>query len=554
MFPSTASWVFLAYVLAYATAVVACGVGLRRAVAIEEAETRRGLVGLLVGSGGWALFELAFLVAPTDGLAYAGYTASLVIGLGTVGAWLYFTSAYTGRSFHRNTTYRRLAVGVYLTVVGVKLTNPIHGLYFTMSFVTQPFPHLTVQHGAIHWVVAGLSYALVAVGFFMLFEFFLEADFETRPLGALAAVTGLPVVFDIAGFATPYLIDINYEPLGVAVFAVGVLYVFEDRFLAIQLSDGVEEGLVYLDDDDRIREYNATAAERLPALRDSVGDGLASTLPAVSDCLEAGNPILERRHDGEQWYYFVADTTVSLGQARVGRIVAIADVTESERRRRELKRHDDQLEGFAAALRHELLNRINVAEGNIQRAGNALDRGDIGEAREALRTVTDVNDRMTDLVGDFAALARHTQTVEDTRPIPVVEAAETALETAGTDDLGLSVGPGEEVTVEADPDRLRELFERAFRFADWNEASAVTVAFENDRLTITDDGDPVRDVDVGRLFEYGTAVPDTEVGEVFPSLRSLGRIHGWETRVDTEYQDGTRIVISGIAIGRSRAS
>ena len=554
MIPSNASLAFLGYVFAYATAVVACGVGLRRAVTVEEPETRRGLVGLLVGSGGWALFELAFLVAPTDGLAYAGYTASLVVGLATVGAWLYFASAYTGRSFHRNTTYRRLAVGVYLAVVGVKLTNPLHGLYFTTSFVTRPFPHLTVQHGALHWVVAGLSYALVAVGFFMLFEFFLEADFETRPLGALAAVTGLPVAFDIAGFATPYLIDINYEPLGVAVFAVGVLYVFEDRFLAIQRSAGVEQGHVYLDADDRIREYNATAAERLPALRDAVGDDLDSTLPAVADRLNSEKPILERRHDGERRYYFVADTTVSLGQARVGRIVAIADVTESERRRRELQRHDDQLEGFAAALRHELLNRINVAEGNIQRAGDALDRGDVAEAREALRTAADVNDRMTDLVGDFAALARHARTIENTRPTPVTEAAETAFEAVGTGDLDLSVEPGGEATIEADPDRLRELFERAFRFADWNEASTVTVTLEDDRLTIADDGDPVRDVDVGELFEYGTAVPDTEVGEVFPSLRSLGRIHGWETRLDTEYRDGTRIVISGMATGRSRAS
>jgi signal transduction histidine kinase len=548
------TWAFLGYVFAYAAAVVGCGVGIWRAVDIEDPGTRRGLVGLLVGSGGWALFELAFLVAPTDGLAYAGYTASLVIGLATVGGWLYFASAYTGRSFHRNTTYRRVAVAVYLGIVGLKLTNPIHGLYFTTMFVSQPFPHLTVQHGTVHWVVTGLSYALVAVGFFMLFEFFLEADFEARSLGWLGAITGLPVVFDLAGHTTPYLIDINHEPLGVAVFAIGVLYVFEDRFLAIQLSDGVDEGLIYLDADDRIREYNETAAEEFPSLEGSTGEGLEQTLPAVVDHLDAGNAALKRHHAGEQRYYFIGDTSVSLGQARIGRIVAITDVTESERRRRELQRHDDQLEGFAAGLRHELLNRINVAEGNIQLAGDALERGDVAQAQEALRAAADVNDQMTDIVSEFATLARHARTVENTRPTPVTEVAENALESVGSDELALSVESDATPTVEADTDRLRELFEYVFRFADWNEASAVTVTLDSNRLIITDDGDPVENIDVEELFEYGTAVPATEVGEVFPMLRSLGRIHGWETSVDTEYGDGTRIVISGVAAGQPVAA
>ncbi len=548
------TWAFLGYVFAYAAAVVGCGVGIWRAVDIEDPGTRRGLVGLLVGSGGWALFELAFLVAPTDGLAYAGYTASLVIGLATVGAWLYFASAYNGRSFHRNTTYRRVAVAVYLGIVGLKLTNPIHGLYFTTMFVSQPFPHLTVQHGTVHWVVTGLSYALVAVGFFMLFEFFLEADFEARSLGWLGAITGLPVVFDLAGHTTPYLIDINHEPLGVAVFAIGVLYVFEDRFLAIQLSDGVDEGLIYLDADDRIREYNETAAEEFPSLEGSTGEGLEQTLPAVVDHLDAGNAALKRHRAGEQRYYFIGDTSVSLGQARIGRIVAITDVTESERRRRELQRHDDQLEGFAAGLRHELLNRINVAEGNIQLAGDALERGDVAQAQEALRAAADVNDQMTDIVSEFATLARHARTVENTRPTPVTEVAENALESVGSDELALSVESDATPTVEADTDRLRELFEYVFRFADWNEASAVTVTLDSNRLIITDDGDPVENIDVEELFEYGTAVPATEVGEVFPMLRSLGRIHGWETSVDTEYGDGTRIVISGVAAGQPVAA
>ncbi|MUV59504.1 histidine kinase N-terminal 7TM domain-containing protein, partial [Halobacterium sp. CBA1126] len=141
------SLVFLAYVAAFGAAVLGCAVGLRRALRVADADTRRGLAGVVAGSGGWALFELAFLVAPSRFLKYVAYDLSLVVGLSTVGAWLYFCSAYTGRSFHRNPTYRRAAVGTYVAIVAVKLTNHVHGLYFSTTAVDAPFPHLAVQHG-----------------------------------------------------------------------------------------------------------------------------------------------------------------------------------------------------------------------------------------------------------------------------------------------------------------------------------------------------------------------------------------------------------------------
>src|SRR6056297_224656 len=118
-------WQFLAYVLAYGLATLGCGVAVLRARQVTADDTRRGLVGLLVTSGGWAGFQLAFLVAPGRTAQYVAYVLSLVVGLTTVGAWLYFCSAYTGRSFHENTGYRRAAAAVYLLIVGVKLTNPI---------------------------------------------------------------------------------------------------------------------------------------------------------------------------------------------------------------------------------------------------------------------------------------------------------------------------------------------------------------------------------------------------------------------------------------------
>jgi signal transduction histidine kinase len=541
------SSLFLGYVLAYAVATLVCGAALVRARRVEDDGTRRGLVALFVGSGGWAAWELGFLVAPTPGLQYASYLVSLVVGLTTVGAWLYFCSAYTGRSFHTDPAYRRAAVAVYLVIVAVKVTNPLHGRYFTTAFVTQPFPHLTVAHGTFHWVISGLSYALVAVGFFMLYELFLEADYDTRALGAVAGLTGLPVLFDIVGFASPVFIDMNYEPLGVAVFAVGVLYVFEEQFLAVQLTEGVDDPVVYLDDEGRIRQFNDRARLLFPALSGSAGASLAAVLPDVTERLSAEEKVLDVTHEGEERHYLVSDTSFTLGQTDIGRIVVFTDVTRTERQRRELDRQNEQLEGFSAAIRHELLNTLQIVDGRVTIAGEALDEGDVRTARDSLRTASGAADRMSDIVDDLARLARQGQTLERTDFVDVSAVARKAWDGLDTDGLSLSLLRADG-RIDADAGRTHGLFESAFAFARHNGATVVDVTLREDGFTITDDGNPVGEADPEDYFAYGVSVPDAAAGMLLPNLRTLARTHGWTATIDTAYTEGVRLVVSGVDV------
>lgn len=545
MIPAGLSIGFVAYILVFAIASAGCLGALLRARQIEDPDTRRGLMGLLVGSGGWAIAELGFLLAPSATMAYALYDASLVIGLTTIGAWLYFTSAYTGRAFHHNSRYRWAAVAVYLAIVGVKLTNPIHNLYFTTELVSTPFPHLTIRHGIIHWIVTGFSYTLVAIGFFMLYELFLEADYDTRPLAAIVAVTGLPVVFDIVGFASPLLIDINYEPLGVVLFALGMLYITEDRFLAVQLTDGVDDAVIYLDKNDRIREFNDDATEIFPSLPGSIGDPIATVLPDVESILDADEQILQQHHDGRaNEFYLINDTRFDLGQTTIGRMIVVTDVTESERRRRELDRHNDQLDGFARAFRHELYNTLHIITGHVDIAGNALDEGNVQQARDALRTISETTNRMSAVTEDFVDLAKYGQTIENTEAVDFESIVRSAFGSVTTDELTLSVDGGG--TIDANESRLYELFESAFEFALENNATNVTVRLASNELIIIDDGDPVGDTEPTEYFAYDAAVPNAKAGLALPTLKTLAEIHGWEPTIDTAYTDGIRIRIRGV--------
>lgn len=195
--------VLAAYIVVFGVAALACFWSIRRARQIEDPDTRRGMVALLVTSGGWATAHILFLTVPTPAAKSAVYTLGLVIGFSAVGPWLYFCSAYTGRSLHRNHTIRRVAVILFLGVIAVKLTNPLHHLYYTTELVATPFPHLAVQNGLFHWLVMGLSYTLAAVGYFMLLELFMQVSYDTKPLGLLILVTGLPIVLDVIGLVSP---------------------------------------------------------------------------------------------------------------------------------------------------------------------------------------------------------------------------------------------------------------------------------------------------------------------------------------------------------------
>jgi signal transduction histidine kinase len=544
---------FLGYVLAYGAATVVCVVAAGKARKIEDTHTRRGLLGLLAGSGGWAAWELLFLLAPTPDLKYGSYLLSLIVGFSTVWAWLYFCSAYTGRSFHLDSGYRRAAVAVYLGVVLVKVTNPIHGQYFSTRFVAEPFAHLAVVHGTFHWVATGLSYALVAVGFFMLYEMFLESGYETRPLATVVGLTGLPVVFDIVGVTSSLLVDMNYEPLGVAAFAVGVLYLYDEEFLAVQLTDGVDDPIVYLDGDGRLSQFNDAARALFPTLPTAVGAPLETALPAVAERLEAEDRVLDRTVDGDRRHYLVSDTRVGLRQTDIGRIVMLSDVTETERQRRELDRQNDQLEGFAAAIRHELLNTLQVVSGRVTIAGEALESGDVGTARESLQTASQTASRMSGIVDDLSTLARHGQTLEETERVDVRSVATAAWESTDATDGSLSVR--DELVIDANRDRLHGLFESAFSFALHNGASTVSVEPLEQGFSVAGDGDPVGSASPEQYFQYGVSVPDAAAGMLLPNVRTLARTHGWNVTIDPSYTDGIRLLVTGVTVlsGETRA-
>lgn len=260
------------YVFVFILTGVICLLGGASVRNLSHLAVRRSLVGLLVFNGLWSLLVAAQLVTTTPSLARAIHIAALIFGIATVFVWLAFASAYSGREYHRHPSLKLAAGAAFLAIIAVKLTNPIHGLYFSATTVSEPFIHTAITYHSPHWFVTGFSYTAASVGFLWLFESFnRRGDESLRPklLYALVFATALPIIpYGLSSYAD-VLIRTNYEPLGVAVFALGVSSYARTEFTRHSspgqstLVDSLSDAGLLLDDSGVVLNHNERAEEIL---------------------------------------------------------------------------------------------------------------------------------------------------------------------------------------------------------------------------------------------------------------------------------------------------
>lgn len=531
-----ASALFLGYVAAFGLASLGCFSGLVRAREIENRDVSLGLEALLVTSGLWGAAHVGYLVSPSFKLGF--YVFGLGVGFAAVGAWLYFCSAYTGRIYHRQRPYRVLALVVFLGIMVVKLTNPFHSLYYTTEFVSSPFPHLAVRHGTLHWVVMALAYGIAFIGFFMLYEKFVQINFDTKPLIVLVGVTALPALFDVLGNISPTLIDMTYEPLGVAVFAVGVTFVYFERFQAVQLAEVTDSPAVFLDSESRIIDSNAEAREMFPSLEDALGMTLEEVVPEI----DAGDEdVIELDYGGETRYFRVSTTALTAGSTVIGSMVVLDDVTRTEQYRRELEEKTEKLERFSSVVSHDLRNPLNVAQGRLDIA-----RDNPEEAEEHLSEVERALSRMESLITDILALAREGKAIEETEEVDLASVVEKSWGGVETGDAEISVE--DDVVFMADPDRLQQLFENLFRNSVDHGGPDVRVEVGRleDGIYVKDDGPGIPIEERDDVFRSGYSTDKDGTGFGLSIVKEIAEGHGWGITVEEGMEGGARFEITGI--------
>ena len=537
------SYLYSAHLSVFTVAALLCFGSIPRARSIEHDETREGFVAILLTCGLWAIGYLGYFLLPTAEVKVAAYTFGLIAALGCVGAWLYFSAAYTGRS-PRQAPYRRLIVGGFLGIVAVKVTNPIHQLYFTTEWVTEPFPHLALHQGMLHWVILAISYVVIGISFFMLLERFFQAGTSARPLVALVGFTALPIVFNLYGAMGSFLLPIWYEPFGVAIFAVGTLFVYFERFEAIQFSGGTDTPTIFLDQDWTIRDVNQAAITLFPELDGGIGRPLDTRLPKAATAAANGNTDPIRiEHKGSPRYYDVSMTPITTGEVVTGRLVTLNDVSEREQYRQRLERQNERLEQFTSVVSHDLRNPLSVADGHLE-----LGR-ETGE-REHFEKVAMAHDRMLELIEDLLELAKSGMDIGETEPVELEDLVHDCWELIQTAEATLSVQEELSMSIEADKDRLRELFENLFRNAIEHGGSDVVITVgllpDESGFYVEDTGPGIPDENREEVLEPGYSTSEDGTGFGLTIVKEIVEAHGWEIGVTAGMDGGARFEITGV--------
>lgn len=537
------------YIVLYSLSAIVCLASIPRARTIQHPDTRQGVVTLLLSVAIWSGGYVGYFLAPTDTTRLAFYILGFVFAFVAVGAWLYFCAAYTGRS-PRQAPYRNVALAVFVGAILLKVTNPLHSLYFTTEWTTEPFPHLAIHHQLLYWVHLGLSYAVIAVGFFMLIERFYHTGTDSRPLVVLAGLTALPAGATILNEQIQGLLPLMYEPPGVALFAVGTLFVYLQRFEAIQLTGGAEEPAIFLDQETRVRDYNQAARELFPDLQGSIAAPVETVDPVLTPPF-TGPEILTVAHDGESRFYEVSSSPFMSGEVLTGQLLTVTDVTERESYRQQLEERTDQLEALNRVVRHDIRNDMSVILG----WGETLDEHVSDEGEESLAVVLETAQHvveLTEIAGDVVESLTGAETV-DLEPVDLDRILNAELAAVRTSHPHATVGVVGEIPAvgvranEMLSSVFRNLFENAVRHTD-KETPEITVSCEEHaewvRVRVADNGPGIPDDQKETIFGKGEKGLDSSgTGIGLYLVHTLVEKCGGEVWVEDNEPEGAVFVV-----------
>jgi len=288
--------------------------------------------------------------------------------------------------------------------------------------------------------------------------------------------------------------------------------------------------------------------------------------------IETGEPIIQQEEyadDFDEW-----DLTSKVpwrgpdGEIR-GLIGITQRITERKRAQQRLQRQNERLEEFASVISHDLRNPLNVALGHLELAQRDHDSPHLDDVAKAL-------DRMDDLIDDVLTAARSGEPVEETEAVALADLAQECWTTTEKADASLVVET--DLTVRADPGRLRQLLANLFRNAvehgstsrqppadDAVEHGSTgnrtgsddAVEHGGDGVTITagdceggffvaDDGPGIPEDRREDVFDRGFTTADDGTGFGLSIVEEAARAHGWTVDVTESTNGGARFEVTGV--------
>lgn len=215
-------------------------------------------------------------------------------------------------------------------------------------------------------------------------------------------------------------------------------------------------------------------------------------------------------------------------------------------READLEEKNDRLEAFASIVSHDLRSPLSVATARIELAAAEHESPHLDQAQDAL-------DRMETLIDDLLTLSRQGAVIDQRMAVSLDHIAEECW--AMTDTRRASLEISTDGTVQADRDRLKQLFTNLMRNSIQHGGDGVTVTIgslpEQEGFYIADDGTGITADDRDCLFEYGYSTAQEGTGLGLRIVKQIADAHGWTIDVSESDAGGARFAfISGDEAGQ----
>ena len=307
---------------------------------------------------------------------------------------------------------------------------------------------------------------------------------------------------------------------------------------------------------------------------------------------------------GEHWHsqadgsVFLASVTVSPLPDREGYAVVARDATAEQQHRKMLERQNDRLKEFTDIIAHDLRAPLQTIEGRLELYHDTGQDAQVTAAQETA-------ERMGRLVEDLLEVARQGRSVTDPERTHLQAIVKTAWEGTGNQSPGSTLRYDPVPPVNADPDRLHQVFENLFRNAvdhgsgdpipesragngagnrtesdqptdrsgahesvsapsDCNAAETDVAGSGEDTagrpdggvtvrvgplergFYVEDDGPGIPENIVDEVFDHGVTTADNGTGYGLSVVRTITNAHGWEVQVTNTTDGGARIEVTGV--------
>lgn len=227
------------------------------------------------------------------------------------------------------------------------------------------------------------------------------------------------------------------------------------------------------------------------------------------------------------------------------RLVVMRDVTVRAKREHELEQQNDRLDKFASVVSHDLRNPLSVATGNLELLSET---GDLERAEQIDQSLT----RMEGIIEDLLSMAKAGRAIDDPESVRVTEVARAAKQQVAADsDVNYKIDT--DLTIEADRNRLQELFENLFRNAIEHNETPLTITVETLRrdgqlvgFVVSDDGSGMPESERSDVFTHGYTTSEDGTGLGLSIVQDIVSAHGWEITLTENKCGGARFEISGV--------